>query len=60
MEARQATFTFAAQGGSSYDLKVRLNRPNVSAEGGLLGGGKLHLQFPNGNGYQTKTVSFRW
>ncbi len=60
VEAHQETFTFQAQGGSSYDLKVRLNRPNISAEGGELGAGKLHLQFRKGSGYQIQTVSFRW
>ncbi|MBV8865972.1 MAG: glycogen debranching protein [Acidobacteriaceae bacterium] len=58
--AREATFTFAARGGSSYDLTVRLNRPHISVQGGELGTGKLHLQFPSGSGYQTQTVSFRW
>ncbi len=60
IEAHQATFTFEAQGGSSYDLKARLNKPHISVRGAELAAGKLHLQFPNGTGYQTQTVNFRW
>jgi hypothetical protein len=56
----QAMFSFAAQGGSTYDLTLRLNRPNVSAQGGEVRAGKLHIEFPNGSGYQTKTVTFTW
>jgi Mannosylglycerate hydrolase MGH1-like glycoside hydrolase domain len=56
----QAVFTLAAQGGSTYDLRVRLNRPNVKAQGGEVRDGKLHIEFPSGSGYQTKTVTFSW
>ncbi|HEX3684345.1 MAG TPA: glycogen debranching protein [Bryobacteraceae bacterium] len=57
---RQAVFSLAALGGSSYDLAVRLNRSNVAAQGGELRGGKLHVEFPSGSGYRTKTVTFTW
>ena len=56
----QATFTLAAQGGSSYDLKVRLNRPRATAEGADLKSDTLHVQFDAGTGYQTKVVTFRF
>jgi len=56
----QAVFRLAALGGSSYDLPLHLNRPGVTAQGGELRGGKLHLQFPDGSGYQSKTVTFTW
>ncbi len=56
----EATFTFAGQGGSSYDLKLRLNRGGVTAEGAAISAGKLHLAFPNGTGYQTETIRFHY
>ncbi|MDQ2711933.1 MAG: glycogen debranching protein, partial [Acidobacteriota bacterium] len=58
--AREASFTFSALGGSSYTLPIRLNRPGISAEGGELSAGKIRVHFPEGNGYQTRTVTFRW
>jgi Amylo-alpha-1,6-glucosidase len=57
---RQQVFVLAAPGGSTYHLPVRLNRPNIAAEGGELRGGKFHVEFPAGAGYQTKTVTFTW
>lgn len=56
----RAEFTLAAPGGSAYELPVRLNNSNAAAQGGELRGGKLHLQFPAGAGYQTKMVIFTW
>lgn len=56
----QAVFTLAAPGGSAYDLPVRRNRPDVTALDGELRGEKLHLEFPPGASYQTKTVTFSW
>jgi hypothetical protein len=58
--ARDATFTFAAQAGSIYDLPVRLNHIEPKVTGGELEGGKLHIQFPPGQGYQQQTVAFVW
>ncbi len=58
VSAHQATFTFAAWGGTAYDLKVRLNRPHVTAQGGQVSGGRLHIQIPDGAGYQVQTVKF--
>ncbi len=56
----RAAFLLAAPGGSSYDLPLRLNRPSITAQGGEVRGAKLHIEFPNGSGYQTKTVTFTW
>jgi hypothetical protein len=56
----EATFTFAGWGGTAYDLKVRLNRPHVTAQGGQLSGGKLHVAIPTGAGYQIETVTFEF
>ncbi len=58
--ARQAVFTFEATGLSSYDLPIRLNRSHVTVKGAEVSQGKLHLQFPQGAGYQGKTVTFVW
>ncbi len=60
ISVRKAVFILAAQGGSTYRLPVRLNRPNISVQGADLDAGKLRLQFPNGSGYQTATVTFNW
>jgi glycogen debranching enzyme len=60
LSAHQAVFAIAAPAGSEYDLPLRLNRPNVSAQGGEVRNGKLHLQFPGGSGYQTLEVTFNW
>ena len=56
----RASFSLAAPGGTIYDLPVRLNRPSITAQGGEVHGGKLHIEFPNGSGYQTKAVTFTW
>jgi hypothetical protein len=56
----KTTFTFEAQAGSVYDLFVRLNRPNARVDGGEIRNRNLHVQFPPGQGYQQKTVTFVW
>jgi hypothetical protein len=56
--AHEAKFTFAGWGGTAYDLKVRLNRPHVAAQGGQLSAGKLHVRIQEGSGYQVQTVRF--
>jgi hypothetical protein len=58
--AQQATIVFTVLGDASFDLPVRLNRPHVSVRGAEITGGKLRLRFPEGNGYQDKTVTFTW
>ena len=55
-----AVFTFAAQGGSTYELPVRINRSHVSVNGAELAGNKLHIRFPEGAGYRHQTVTFAW
>jgi hypothetical protein len=57
---RQAKFTFEAQGGSSYELPVRLHRAGISVTGAAVTGDNLQLRFPNGTGYQTQTITFTW
>lgn len=56
--AHEGSFTFAGWGGTGYDLEVRLNRPHVTATGGQLNSGKLHIQIPEGAGYRVQTVEF--
>jgi len=59
---RSAVFVFEAQSGSIYEMPVRLNRTGISLEGGRLGNGKLHLEFPSQSqhGFVKKTVTFKW
>ena len=58
--AHRATFTFTSPGGLSYDLKVRLNRPHTTVQGGQMTAGTVHVQFPAGVGYQEQVVTFRF
>ena len=58
--ARDASFVLEAPGGSTHDLAVRLNRAPVQVRGGSLVRDKLHLEFPAGDGYQQRTVTFTW
>lgn len=60
ISSRQAAFTFQAQGGSSYALPVRMNRPGVTLKGGEIVAGKLCIHMPDGAGYQSRTVIFAW
>jgi hypothetical protein len=55
-----ASFAFEAEGGSVYDLPVRLNRPSISVNGGEIKGNKLRVQFPGAQGFVKKTISFQW
>ena len=57
---RTAVISFAAPGGTSVDLMVRMNRPKISLKGADLNGNKMHVEFPEGAGYQTKSVTFSW
>ncbi|HEX4749653.1 MAG TPA: glycogen debranching protein [Bryobacteraceae bacterium] len=57
---RKMTFQFEADAESEYDLPLRLNRQGVTTHDAGIDRGKLHLAFPPGNGYQTKTVTFTW
>lgn len=58
--ARQAKFTFEGQGGSSYELPVRLHRAGISVKGAQVSGDNLQMKFSEGAGYQTQTVTFTW
>ncbi len=51
---------FAAPGGSSFQLRVRLNNPGVRITGADLAGEVLSVRFPVGPGYQRARVEFAW
>jgi hypothetical protein len=55
-----ATFTFEAQANARYDLPIRLNRPGIKVEGAQIKGNALILQFPTGQGYVKKMITFEW
>ena len=57
---KNAVFALAAPGGTAMDITVRLNRPRVSVKGAELNGNKMHVEFPEGSGYQTRSVTFSW
>jgi hypothetical protein len=56
----QTIFTFTAQGGSLVELPLRLNRSGVRVSEGEITSGKLRVQFPEGAGYRSATVTFSW
>jgi hypothetical protein len=58
--AHEATFTMQAPAHASYELRVRLNRPHITVRGAQISYGKLHIEFPESNADQTKTVEFIW
>jgi hypothetical protein len=58
--SRKAVFTLEAWGGSVYDLPVRLNLPQITVKGGTISGSKLHVAFPDGEGYQKAIITFAW
>ncbi len=60
LEPASATFVFEALGDSQFDLPIRLNRPHISVKGAEMRSGRLHLEFPDGAGYQRSTVTFVW
>ncbi len=51
---------FEAPGGSSFQIKTRLNQAGVRISGAELSGELLTLKFPNGPGYQRLAVGFAW
>jgi hypothetical protein len=57
---QDGTFTLAAQGGSTYEIPVRVNRPGAKLEGAEQSGDRIRIRFPNVDGYQTQTVKFTW
>jgi glycogen debranching enzyme len=52
------SMTFAAQGGSTYELPLRMNRAGTKITGGVIEGNQLKVVFPAGTGYQRATVSW--
>jgi hypothetical protein len=60
MRPQTATFMFEGQAGSTYDLPLQMNKPGTTVDGASIGKGKLHLEFPTGEGYVQKTVTFKW
>jgi glycogen debranching enzyme len=60
MQSQTATFVFEGQAGSTHDLPLRLNKRGTTVDGASIAKGKLHLQFPSGEGYVQKTVTFQW
>ncbi len=69
-DAHSLTLVLEAQGGSAYDLPLRLNgvRSPIHAEGASIqqtsasdrGVGSLHVVFPAGSGYQRQSVHITW
>jgi glycogen debranching enzyme len=59
-QPQTATFVFQGQAGSTYDLPLRMNKPGTTVDGASISKGKLHLDFPTGDGYVQKTVTFKW
>jgi len=57
---RQATFSLSSPAKSTYDLFVRFNKSNVTVTGAVYANGHLHVEFPEGAGHQTRTVTFHW
>ena len=60
LAAGRATFVFEGWAGRSFDLPARINAQHVSLEGAELRGNRVHLEFPKGEGYQHKTLTFHW
>lgn len=68
VEGRSLRLDLEGEGGSTATLTVRVNWPrgSVRAEGGMLAGATadglstLSVSFPEGAGYQEKTVTLRW
>ncbi len=57
---RQATWTFEAEAGRSFELPVRINRTRINARGGSIHSGFLHVQMQDGVGFQKQTVVLSW
>ncbi len=59
--ANSETFVLSAPGKTVATLPVRLHKAKgITADGGTLGNGTLKVEFPEGSGYQEKTVRFTW
>jgi hypothetical protein len=42
------------------DLALRMNEPHVTVDGAQMKADKLHVQFPEGAGYQERLIRFTW
>jgi glycogen debranching enzyme len=67
ISARHYTLTLSGIGGASYQLLLRENAANlvIHADGATLGAlnhglRPVTVEFPNGPGYVTKTITFSW
>lgn len=58
--AHNATFQLSAPGGTRVSLFVRKNNERVHADQFTIRGNQLELTFPEGSGYQTRSVTFAW
>jgi hypothetical protein len=59
--ASSETFILSAPGKTVAALPVRVHRAKgVTVDGGTLAGDTLKVEFPDGSGYQKKTVRFSW
>jgi hypothetical protein len=58
----QLILKLEAQGGSTQRLFLRRNSPkaHVTADGALINGESLEIQFPQGAGYQGHTLTLKW
>ena len=59
-QTNAATFTLAGMAGAEYAITVRANVPHVSSDDGAIQAGHLQVRFPEGTGYQTRTLTFHW
>jgi glycogen debranching enzyme len=55
-----ASFVLSAPGKTVANLPVKLHKTHVTVDGGTLIGGSLRVVFPEGAGYQERTVRFTW
>jgi len=59
-EPRAATFEIDGQGSETAEFFLRLNRRNLQLTGATMKGNRLTVKFPDGPGYQHRTVRFSW
>ncbi len=57
---RSAVFELGAESGSTLDLPIRLNRPNVKVTGAALVENRLRVRFEGPGTYRTQKVVFTW
>ena len=59
-DPNSAEFELAGQGGTTLEIPLRLNRPNVKVTGGAIVAKKLQVRFGGTASYQTQKVVFTW